>query len=255
VSPDSGAATPAPPRYWRTPEELVAIGFERSRVVMMNEAHHMLLRSVRTREVGRRVLPAAHAAGARYLAMEALSGDIANRANDTRTLPEVEGGYLSQPEMRAFVETALDLGWALIAYEAHPLPPPGLDPSTREAADWRDDQQARNLIEALAALPAASRMLVWCGNGHHAKRPLADWRPMGVRFAELSGDEAFAIDQACTVEFPGITPHGLRWVEAYPEVFVLRGRAVGFLSEDAPPGWAFPEAADAFILAADNAMA
>ena len=45
----------------RTPEELLAIGVSRSRVVMMNEAHHMMKRCVRTREIGLRVLPAAHA--------------------------------------------------------------------------------------------------------------------------------------------------------------------------------------------------
>ena len=39
-------------RPWRTPEELVEIGFSRARVVMMNEAHSGDERCVRTREVG-----------------------------------------------------------------------------------------------------------------------------------------------------------------------------------------------------------
>ena len=39
----------------RTPEELLAIVFSRSRVVMMNEAHHMMQRCVRTREIGLRL--------------------------------------------------------------------------------------------------------------------------------------------------------------------------------------------------------
>jgi hypothetical protein len=39
---------------WRAPEVLVTIGFARSRVVILNEAHHGLLQCVRTREVGRR---------------------------------------------------------------------------------------------------------------------------------------------------------------------------------------------------------
>lgn len=48
---------------WRTPEELVSVGFERSKVVMMNEGHNRLVRFVRTRKVGRKVLPAAHKIG------------------------------------------------------------------------------------------------------------------------------------------------------------------------------------------------
>jgi hypothetical protein len=57
---------------WRTPEALVTIGCERSRVVMTMEARHGLTRCVRTGEIGRHTLPSAHAAGARGLAMEAL---------------------------------------------------------------------------------------------------------------------------------------------------------------------------------------
>jgi transposase len=57
---------------WRTPEALVTIGFERSRVVMTKEARRGLTRCVRTREISQRILPTAHAAGARGLAMEAL---------------------------------------------------------------------------------------------------------------------------------------------------------------------------------------
>jgi hypothetical protein len=38
---------------WRTREALVAIGFGRGRVVMLNETHNGLARCVRTREVGR----------------------------------------------------------------------------------------------------------------------------------------------------------------------------------------------------------
>ena len=49
----------------RTVEQLVDTGFAGSRVVLMNEAHNGWLRCVRTREIGRRVLAVAHAAGVR----------------------------------------------------------------------------------------------------------------------------------------------------------------------------------------------
>jgi hypothetical protein len=54
----------------RSPEELLRIGFERASVVIVNECHNGMLRSRRTRAVGRRLLPAAHQAGVRHLAME-----------------------------------------------------------------------------------------------------------------------------------------------------------------------------------------
>src|SRR4030095_12459992 len=52
-----------PAAAWRTPQELVEEGFRRGRVVMLNEAHNGLTRCVRTRRVGRQVLPSAHAMG------------------------------------------------------------------------------------------------------------------------------------------------------------------------------------------------
>lgn len=112
-------AMPAPQPRWRSPSELVEIGFTRSRVVMMmNEAHSGLRRSVRTRIVGKSILPAAHEAGVRHLAMEALRPAFAAAANENRVAPDESHGYLSQPEMRDLIAAALDLGWTLVPYEA-----------------------------------------------------------------------------------------------------------------------------------------
>ena len=58
--------TEVPAAAWRTPQELVQEGFGRGRVVMLNEAHHGLKRCVRTRELGRQILPSAHAMGVRH---------------------------------------------------------------------------------------------------------------------------------------------------------------------------------------------
>jgi len=57
---------------WRPVEDLVRWGFAHAPVVMANEAHSGLARCVRTREVGVRMIRAAHEAGVRRLAMEAL---------------------------------------------------------------------------------------------------------------------------------------------------------------------------------------
>jgi hypothetical protein len=57
---------------WHPVEDIVRWGFAHAPVVMANEAHSGLARSVRTRETGVRMVRAAHEAGVRRLAMEAL---------------------------------------------------------------------------------------------------------------------------------------------------------------------------------------
>lgn len=85
----------------------------------MNEAHSGLQRCVRTRQIGRRILPVAHQAGVGHLAMEALNPAFAEQGNQSRVVSDDEKGYLSQPEMRSFIQAALDLGWTLIPYKAN----------------------------------------------------------------------------------------------------------------------------------------
>jgi hypothetical protein len=57
---------------WCSVEELTRWGFAHAPVVMANEAHDGLARCVRTRDIGVRMIEAAHQAGVRQLAMEAL---------------------------------------------------------------------------------------------------------------------------------------------------------------------------------------
>jgi hypothetical protein len=105
--------TEVPAGAWRTPQELVQEGFRRSRVVMLNEAHDGLTRCVRTRRLGRQILPSAHAMGVRHLAMEALQPGDAEAANTSRRPPDAAGGYLAQADMRDLIQAALELGWTL----------------------------------------------------------------------------------------------------------------------------------------------
>jgi hypothetical protein len=78
-----------PQEVWRSPEEIIEIAFQRSPVVMMNEAHDGWRRCIRTRQIGRQILPVAHKVGVRYLAMEALYiPSMANQWNATRHVPE-----------------------------------------------------------------------------------------------------------------------------------------------------------------------
>src|SRR6266700_1085282 len=85
---------------WLDPEELAREGYRRSRVVMLNEAHSGERRCVRTRRIGKRVLPIARRAGARLMAVEMLGAPGAPR----------EGGVLDQPDLVDLLRTAEDLG-------------------------------------------------------------------------------------------------------------------------------------------------
>jgi len=244
--------------HLRTPEELVAVAFGRSRVVMMNEAHSGWQRCIRTREVGRRVLPVAHEAGTRYLAMEALWPGVAAEANRTRRVPESDKlGYLRQPEMRQLVQDALHLGFTLVAYEAshEECVSPGEDPMGMEATNRREAIQARNLAQALASLPPDAKVLVWCGNGHLGRAPLGQWSPMGYQFQVQSGIAPFAISQTRTVVFPRMPDVARasveRLVAAYAPHLLSLGGTAGWLTEEAPHHLR-SHFQDAFLLSVQN---
>lgn len=210
----------------RTPKELLAIGLARSRVVMVNEAHSGMQRCVRTREIGRRLLPAAHAAGVRHMAMEALYGP-----------------YLAQPDMQALIDAAEELGWRLIPYEIDEL----------MSSNEREEGQARNLAAALAQLPPQATILVWCGIGHLWKEPpREEWIPMACRFWEMTDIEPFSIDQTVSVQFnPDTTGAWHRLAERERPRLEALGGTAGFLVEDSPiprPG------VDAVLLSTQNAL-
>jgi hypothetical protein len=88
---------------WRSVEEITHWGFAQAPVVMANEAHNGLARCIRTREVGIRIIRAAHDAGVRHLAMEALPAPAAGAIEPVEVIPAHYGGYLAQPEMRALM--------------------------------------------------------------------------------------------------------------------------------------------------------
>jgi hypothetical protein len=245
------------PAAWRTPQELVQEGFRRGRVVMLNEAHDGLKRCVRTRQVGRQVLPSAHAMGARHLAMEALSPGDAETANASRRPPHAADGYLAQPDMGQLIQAALELGWTLWPYEADfdhaptALVEQGLD--SQAFTNWREAEQARNLAAVLAGLAASDRLLVWCGNSHASTAASHDWTPMGYHFAALVAEGAFVIDQTVTVAFAGLEQQQAALVAELAPILDRYGGTAGLLREDAGPLSCWP-GVDALMVSTDNAM-
>lgn len=215
---------------WLTAEDLVREGFRRSRVVMINEAHNGEKRCIRTRTVGRRILPAAWESGARLLLMEAL-GPPGGPPEGTAS------PYLGQPEMALFMESARQLGFTLGGYEAElDRAPVELlrDTTAMPFTNWRERRQAENLIAQLHAAPANAGVLVWTGNSHLRRAPHDDWSPMGWWYERLGGTPAFTIDQTITVDF-GEPGNALSQVlmDKYAEVLAARGGEVGAVL-DAP---------------------
>ena len=143
---------------WCSVEDLIRWGFGQAPVVMANEAHSGLARCIRTREMGVRMIRAAHEAGVRRLAMEALPWPDKDTPGPIRAIPSGAGGYLAQPDMRRLITTALDLDWSLWAYEAVIEITPDTDRAellTTEFTNWREREQAGHLCR-LAAAPRPS---------------------------------------------------------------------------------------------------
>ena len=242
---------------WCPVEDLVLWGFAHAPVVMANEAHNGLARCIRTRQVGVRLIQAAHEAGVRRLAMEALPHRRGEPQGPILAMSPDSGGYLAQPEMRRLTGTALNLGWTLWAYEAVIDVTPDTDWEhlrSTEHTNWREREQAVNLCRLLEAAPGEP-MLVWCGNSHASKVQHEEWVPMGWHFREMSGVDQFVIDQDVTVNFGGEPRPWVRELLAsMADTLAAHGGTAGILRDQAPPllaGWA---GVDALVVSTDNEM-
>jgi hypothetical protein len=240
---------------WRSVEELIGRGFAHAPVVMVNEAHNGLARCVRTREVGVRMIRAAHEAGVRRLAMEALPWPAPDTPGPIVAIPPASGGYLAQPDMRGLISAALELGWSLWAYEAEPAGTSQAEMLTMEFTNWREHEQAQDLCRLQAAAPAEP-LLVWCGNGHACKEPMQEWVPMGWHFHAMSGADPFVIDQTVTVAFDGRSPP---WVQellaALGQTLAAHGGTAGILRGYAPEPLNTWPGVDAVVVSTDNTLA
>jgi hypothetical protein len=242
---------------WHPVEDVVRWGFAQRPVVMANEAHNGLARSVRTRLIGARMIRAANQAGVRRLAMEALHWPAKDVPGPITALPDDAGGYLAQPEMRAMIGTALDLGWTLWAYETQFEVTPETDRDwllSLEFTNWREREQAANLCHLLEAVPGEP-MLVWCGNSHASKHTGSEWVPMGWHFREMSSIDPFVIDQTVTVDFgDGPPPWARDLLGSLAGVLAAHGGTAAILRDQAPPPLDAWTEVDAVIVSTDNAL-
>ena len=247
---------------WRPVEDVIQWGFGQRPVVMANEAHDGLARCVRTRVIGARMIRAANQAGVRRLAMEALHWLAKDVPGPITTLPGDAGGYLAQPEMRAMIGTALDLGWTLWAYETQFEVTPETDRDwllSLEFTNRREREQATNLCQLLETAPGEP-MLVWCGNGHASKHGTAtpgddEWVPMGWHFREMSSIDPFVIDQTVTVAWDGEPrPWARDLLGSLADVLAAYGGTAAIRREQAPPPLDQRDNVDALVVSTDNAL-
>ena len=242
---------------WCPVEDLVRWAFAHALVVMANEAHNGLAHCVRTREVGVRMVRAAHEAGVRRLAMEALPHQRGGPQGPILALPPGREGYLAQPDMQRLIGAALDLGWTLWAYEAVIEVTPDTDQEhlrSMEFTNWREREQAANLGRLVDAAPGEP-LLVWCGNGHATKEECEEWIPMGWHFRAMSGVDPFVIDQTVTVDFSGEPwPWVRELLESLAGTLAAYGGTAGILRDQAPPPLDFYTGVDALVVSTDNEM-
>ena len=203
------------------------------------------------------MIRAAHEAGVRRLAMEALPWPAEGVPGPIRAMPEPDSGYLAQPDMRRLIGAALELGWSLWAYEAVREAAPDARPAERltmEHTNWREREQAANLCRLTAADPAEP-LLVWCGNSHAIKVKIDDWVPMGWHFRAMSGTEAFVIDQTVTVSFQG---QPRQWVQALlaevGETLAAHDGTAGILRDQAPAPLDGRGGVDAVVVSTENTL-
>lgn len=237
------------------PDQLIKIGFKQSNVVMMNEAHNHMLRCIRTRLVGRDVLLSAHEVGVRFLAMEALSiPDML--MNQTRTIESSQNEIFVQIEMKEMVQTALNLGWTLITYDADTrdyLLTKGLASGyetyaseewerivcTNDFWKWRELSAAQTLAAKFMALPENAQMLVWVGWQHHSRNAILMFDEdkqltMGHYYEQIVGQRYFSIDQTTTILDDPLLEIWRGYAQKHSKILSALGGTAGFLRENLP---------------------
>jgi hypothetical protein len=152
-----------------------------SRLVMINEAHHV----PQHRAFAVQMLYALRKAGYTHFAAETLAtGDAELSARGfpvTRT-----GFYSSEPLYGDLIRTALRLGYRVVAYES----------TGHRNAEEREEFQARNLLEQTFRLDPAAKVYVFAGHGHIDEfRPPNAMKTLAQRLSAATGINPLTVDQ------------------------------------------------------------
>lgn len=244
---DSAAVDPGPPRAPLNPARVerarraelrgavreITARAARTRVVILNEAHH----SPRDRAFALEVARALRPLGFSILSAEAFAnpaisvpGEFAVEPLARDGFPRLRTGhYVQDPIFGDFVRQALALGYRPFAHEAVSA---RRDGTPAEQIARREQEQAENLAEILRRNPGA-KILVFVGYSHATEAPIpgygepTEW--MAARLKRMTGIDPLTIDQTSVDETRA------DW-RAYRDLFAprMRGRPVIPFLDGAP---------------------
>lgn len=164
----------------------------KTRIVILNEAHH----SPRDRAFALQVARTLRPLGYTILAAEAFAnvdgqGETAMTKLARERYPSFQTGhYIHDPVFADFVRQALAIGYRPAAYEikASQSRPGGGIPV-------REQAQAENVASILASNPGA-RIFVYVGFSHVMEAPIEEGERMAARLKKMTGVDPLTIDQA-----------------------------------------------------------
>jgi len=161
------------------------------RVVLLNEEHTTSI----NRAFAQRVARELRKIGYQYLACETF-GDSGKPLFAHGYVPRGDGFYTNDPTFGNWINEAIADGWKPVAYE------PRHDPAipAAERFRWREEGQARNLVERIFAKDKDAKVLIYVGRSHLNKGAFK--RPDGtevVFMAEylrrMTGLDLLSVDQ------------------------------------------------------------
>jgi hypothetical protein len=164
------------------------------RVVLLNEEHMSSLNRAFSQRVAREL----RKIGYQYLACETFDGGASPlfthgyvRARD--------GLYTNDPTFANWINEAIADGWKLVAYEV----PYNPSIPAAERFRWREEGQARNLVERIFAKDKDAKVLIHVGRSHLNKSvDGTESAFMGEYLRRMTGLDLLSVDQQRYFEHP-----------------------------------------------------
>jgi hypothetical protein len=164
------------------------------RVVLLNEEHMSSLNRAFSQRVAREL----RKIGYQYLACETFSG------NDKPLFKHgyvrySDGAYINDPTFANWINEAIADGWKLVAYEV----PYNPSIPAAERFRWREEGQARNLVERIFAKDKDAKVLIHVGRSH-LNKSVDGTEPafMGEYLRRMTGLDLLSVDQQRYFEHP-----------------------------------------------------
>ena len=177
-----------------TPHDAVREIAERARstrLVMINEAHHVSMHRALTTEL----LPALWKEGYRYLAVEA-AGQVMSR--DSNAIPTLKSGtYVKDPVFADMLRAAVRLGFTVVPYDSFAVGCVATADAPMKCFSARDSLAAAKLYRQVFARDPQAKVVVHAGYSHVVERPRSarGAKPVAYWLAAMTGIDPLTVDQ------------------------------------------------------------